>query len=66
MSGADSPAHVSMLRVHRVSALLKRGLLGTHHGAVNHFNSTTISTGLCFASIAGHRVFSRPARLPPA
>jgi len=31
MSGADSPAHVSM---HRVSALFKRWLLGTHHGAV--------------------------------
>ncbi|WP_211704287.1 IS1595 family transposase, partial [Paraburkholderia aspalathi] len=32
MSGADSPAHVSMPGVHRVSALLKRWLLGTHHG----------------------------------
>ncbi|WP_211704148.1 transposase, partial [Paraburkholderia aspalathi] len=34
MSGADSPAHVSMPGVHRVSALLKRWLLGTHHGVV--------------------------------
>ncbi|WP_186194076.1 IS1595 family transposase, partial [Burkholderia gladioli] len=34
MSGADSPAHISMPGVHRVSALLKRWLLGTHHGAV--------------------------------
>ncbi|CAE6873606.1 hypothetical protein R69746_08761 [Paraburkholderia aspalathi] len=34
MSGADSPAHISMPGVHRVSALLKRWLPGTHHGAV--------------------------------
>ena len=31
---ADEPAHVSMPGVHRVSALLKRWLMGTHQGAV--------------------------------
>jgi hypothetical protein len=34
MLGADTPAHVSMAGVHRVAALLKRWILGTHHGAV--------------------------------
>lgn len=31
------PAHELMPRVHRVAALLKRWLLGTHHGGVQHF-----------------------------
>ncbi len=34
MLGSDTPAHVSMAGVHRVSALLKRWVLGTHHGSV--------------------------------
>ena len=34
MVGADDPAHVSMPGVHRVAALLKRWLLGTHQGSV--------------------------------
>lgn len=34
MSGAKHPAHVTMPGVHRVAALLKRWLLGTHQGAV--------------------------------
>jgi transposase-like protein len=34
MLGSDTPAHVSMAGVHRVSALLKRWMLGTHHGSV--------------------------------
>jgi len=34
MSGSSSPAHASMPGVHRVAALVKRWLLGTHHGAV--------------------------------
>lgn len=34
MLGAEDPAHVSMPGVHRVAALLKRWLLGTHQGAV--------------------------------
>lgn len=32
--GTDDPAHVTMPGVHRVAALLKRWLLGTHQGAV--------------------------------
>ena len=34
MLGANDPAHVTMPGVHRVAALLKRWLLGTHQGAV--------------------------------
>jgi hypothetical protein len=32
---SPDPAHVLMPRVHRVSALLKRWLLGTHQGGVS-------------------------------
>jgi transposase-like protein len=32
--GAVAPAHVTMPGVHRVAALLKRWILGTHHGSV--------------------------------
>lgn len=34
MLGSDVPAHVSMAGVHRVASLVKRWVLGTHHGAV--------------------------------
>jgi transposase-like protein len=34
--GSADPAHVSLPAVHRVAALLKRWLLGTHHGSVQH------------------------------
>jgi hypothetical protein len=34
MAGSDAPAHASMPAVHRVASLVKRCLLGTHHGAV--------------------------------
>lgn len=34
MAGATASAHASMPGVHRVAALVKRWLLGTHHGAV--------------------------------
>lgn len=34
MLGADTPAHVSMVGVHRVASLVKRWVLGTHHGSV--------------------------------
>ena len=34
LSTSDSPAHVSMPAVHLVASLLKRWLLGTHHGSV--------------------------------
>jgi transposase-like protein len=34
MLGADVPAHVTMAGVHRVAALVKRWILGTHHGSI--------------------------------
>jgi hypothetical protein len=34
MLGSDVPAHVSMAGMHRVAALIKRWILGTHHGSV--------------------------------
>jgi len=34
MLGSEAPAHVSMAGVHRVAALIKRWILGTHHGSV--------------------------------
>lgn len=34
MLGSDEPAHVVLPAVHRVASLLKRWLLGTHHGSV--------------------------------
>lgn len=34
MLGSETPAHVSMVGVHRVASLVKRWILGTHHGAV--------------------------------
>jgi len=34
MRGAEVPAHVSMAGVHRVASLVKRWILGTHHGSV--------------------------------
>jgi transposase-like protein len=34
MLGSQLPAHVSMAGVHRVASLVKRWMLGTHHGSV--------------------------------
>lgn len=34
LSGSEDPAHVSLPAVHRIAALLKRWLLGTHQGSV--------------------------------
>ena len=34
MLGADQSAHVTLAGVHRVASLIKRWILGTHHGAV--------------------------------
>ncbi len=34
MLDSDVPAHVSMAGVHRVASLIKRWILGTHHGSV--------------------------------
>ena len=34
MLGSETPAHVSMPGVHRVASLVKRWIMGTHHGAI--------------------------------
>ena len=34
MLGSPVPAHMSMPGMHRVAALIKRWILGTHHGSV--------------------------------
>ena len=34
MQGSEVPAHVSMAGVHRVASLIKRWILGTHHGSI--------------------------------
>ena len=34
MSASGDPAHVAIPGVHKVAALLKRWLLGTHHGSI--------------------------------
>jgi transposase-like protein len=36
ISGGSDPAHVVMPRVHNVASLLKRWLLGTHQGGIQH------------------------------
>src|SRR5689334_23894935 len=36
VSASPDPAHVTMPRVHNIAALLKRWLLGTHQGGVQH------------------------------
>ena len=36
VSASPDPAHVVMPRVHNIAALLKRWLLGTHQGGVQH------------------------------
>jgi transposase-like protein len=36
VSASPDPAHVAMPRVHNIAALLKRWLLGTHQGGVQH------------------------------
>ncbi len=75
MLGADRPAHVSLPGVHRVAALLKRWLLGTHQGAVKpkqldyyldeftfRFNRrTSRSRGLLFYRLLEQAVVTQPA-----
>ncbi len=74
MLGADDPAHVTMPGVHRVAALLKRWLLGTHQGAVQpkqldcyldeyafRFNRrTSRSRGLLFYRMLEQAVVTEP------
>lgn len=74
MAGSDTPAHSSMPGVHRVASLLKRWLLGTHHGAVQpdqldyyldefvfRFNRrTSRSRGLLFYRLLEQAVATEP------
>ena len=74
MKGSGSPAHASMPGVHRVAALVKRWLLGTHHGAVQpdqldcyldefvfRFNRrTSCSRGMLFYRLLQQAVVNEP------
>ncbi|MCH8335806.1 MAG: IS1595 family transposase [Proteobacteria bacterium] len=74
MLDSNDPAHVSMPAVHRVAALLKRWLLGTHQGAVKpkhldyyldeftfRFNRrTSRSRGLLFYRMIEQAVVTEP------
>ncbi len=74
MLAATDPAHVSLPAVHRVAALLKRWLLGTHQGAVKskqldyyldeftfRFNRrTSRSRGLLFYRLLQQAVVTEP------
>ena len=74
MLGANDPAHITMPGVHRVAALLKRWLLGTHQGAVKpkqldyyldeftfRFNRrTSRSRGLLFYRMLQQAVVTEP------
>jgi len=74
MLGSVVPAHVSMVGVHRVAALIKRWILGTHHGSVQpahldayldefvfRFNRrTSASRGMLFYRLLQQAVITDP------
>ena len=74
MLGSDTPAHVSMAGVHRVASLIKRWILGTHHGSfqpehldayldefVFRFNRRTPgSRGMLFYRLLQQAVVTKP------
>ena len=74
MLGSDVPAHVSMAGVHRVASLIKRWMLGTHHGSVQpehldayldefvfRFNRrTSASRGMLFYRLLQQAVVTEP------
>ena len=74
MLGSDVPAHVSMAGVHRVASLIKRWILGTHHGSVQpehldaylnefvfRFNRrTSASRGMLFYRLLQQAVSTEP------
>ena len=74
MLGSDTPAHVAMAGVHRVASLVKRWILGTHHGAVQpehldayldefvfRFNRrTSNSRGMLFYRLLQQAVVTKP------
>ncbi len=71
---SDVPAHVSMAGVHRVASLIKRWILGTHHGSVQpehldaylnefvfRFNRrTSASCGMLFYRLLQQAVITEP------
>jgi len=71
---SDVPAHVSMAGVHRVASLIKRWILGTHHGSVQpehldaylnefvfRFNRrTSASRGMLFYRLLQQAVLTEP------
>ena len=74
MLGSPQPAHVSMAGVHRVASLVKRWILGTHHGSVQpehldayldefvfRFNRrTSASRGMLFYRLLQQAVVTAP------
>ena len=74
MLGSEVPAHVSMAGVHRVASLVKRWVLGTHHGSIQpahldayldelvfRFNRrTSTSRGLLFYRLLQQAVVTDP------
>ena len=74
MLGSTVPAHLSMPGVHRVAALIKRWILGTHHGSVQpahldayldefvfRFNRrTSASRGMLFYRLLQQAVLTEP------
>jgi transposase-like protein len=80
ISSSGDPAHVSMPGVHRVAALLKRWLLGTHQGSVTgdhldaylnefafRFNRRhSRRRGLLFLRLLQHAVLTSPTRYRPS
>lgn len=74
MLGSQMPAHVSMAGVHRVASLVKRWILGTHHGSVQpehldayldefvfRFNRrTSASRGMLFYRLLQQAVLTPP------
>ena len=79
-SSSGDPAHVSMPGVHRIAALLKRWLLGTHQGSVTaahldaylnefafRFNRRhSRRRGLLFLRLLQHAMVTQPTRYRPS
>lgn len=76
ISSSGDPAHVSMPGVHRVAALLKRWLLGTHQGSVTaehldaYLNEFAFRfnrrRGMLFLRLLQNAVVTQPARYRPS
>jgi transposase-like protein len=80
ISSSGDPAHVSMPGVHRIAALLKRWLLGTHQGSVTaahldaylnefafRFNRRhSRRRGVLFLRLLQHAVVTLPTRYRPS